>query len=59
MKQPLPERERSDARDAASAEGKAEPLSPMGRFKSLARRLVKVPRKELLERRKREKPGSD
>jgi hypothetical protein len=57
MKQPPPERERSDAKDAASAEAKAAPLTPMGRFKSLARRIIKVPREELERTRLANKRG--
>jgi hypothetical protein len=54
MRQRLRERETSDAKGAASGGDKAAPLTPMGRFKSLARRLVKVPREELDEARGRD-----
>ena len=52
----LRERERSDAKDAGSGrDSKSQQRTPMERFKSLARRLVNVPRVELDELRLREK----
>jgi hypothetical protein len=54
MKQRLREPETSDAKGAASGGDKTTPKTPMGRFKSLARRLVKVPCAELDEARKDE-----
>jgi hypothetical protein len=56
MKHRLRERERSDAKGGGNGHTrKSEALSPMERFKSLARRLISVPREELeAERRNNE-----
>ncbi len=53
MKQRLRERETSDAKGAASAADKIPPQTPMDRFRSLARKLVRVPRAEIEEERRR------
>ena len=53
MRPRLRQRETSGAKGAATGGDKTAPLTPMGRFKSLARRLSHVPRDELEEERKR------
>jgi hypothetical protein len=57
MTQRLRERERSDAKGAGSGGDKAVPQSPMSRFKSLARRIIKIPREELERARLANKRG--
>jgi hypothetical protein len=56
MNRRLRERERSNATDAEKdRDAKSQTRSPMARFRSLARRLVNVPRAELDEERLRDK----
>ena len=57
MRQRLRERETSDVKGAASGGDKAAPQSPMSRFKSLARRIINVPREELERTRLANKRG--
>jgi hypothetical protein len=61
MTQRLRERERSNAKVAEDdRDDRRSDQSPMGRFKTLARRLVNVPRRELVEQRRKSKDtGTD
>jgi hypothetical protein len=55
MNQRLRKRERSNAKDAASEHAdKRSAQTPMERFRSLARRLVNIPRDEFEEERARD-----